>query len=99
MSKKPKGRHPQQRLTAVSIRAKKAGKYADGNGLYLIVDPSGAKRWIWLGVIQGKRCALGLGSVALVPLVEARATALACRKVARSGGNPRQDRIRATRRL
>src|SRR5262245_5831727 len=101
MSKhKPKGRHPQQRFTAVSVRAKTTpGRYADGNGLYLVVDPSGAKRWMWLGVIQGKRCALGLGGVALVSLVEARGKALECRRLARSGGNPRQERVRASRRL
>ena len=45
--RKPRGRHPHQRLTAVGVKAAKdAGRYADGNGLYLVVDPSGAKRWI-----------------------------------------------------
>ena len=34
------GQHPHQRLTAVSVRAKPPpGRYADGNGLYLVVDP------------------------------------------------------------
>ena len=60
--RKPKGRHPHQRLTAVHVRSlKKAGRYADGHGLYLFVDPNGAKRWIWRGVIKGKRCDLGIG--------------------------------------
>ncbi len=63
-ARKPRGPHPQQRLCAVTVRnMKRAGHYADGKGLYLIVDPSGAKRWLWRGVIQGKRCDLGLGSV------------------------------------
>ena len=38
------------------------GFYADGNGLYLRVDGSGAKRWILRTVVQGKRRDVGLGS-------------------------------------
>ena len=44
---KAKGRHPHNALTNVKIRqTSKPGRYADGNGLYLVVDPSGAKRWL-----------------------------------------------------
>jgi hypothetical protein len=44
-SSKPRGAHPDKRLTAVTIRnLKRPGRYADGNGLYLFVDRSGAKR-------------------------------------------------------
>lgn len=85
---KPTGRHPSNRLTPVSIKAKKApGRYADGNGLYLVVDPSGAKRWIWRGIVPAhdKRCDLGLGNVDVVPLSEARREALECRRKARQG--------------
>ena len=90
---KPHGRHPHHRLTPVRVRALRApGRYADGQGLYLVVDPSGAKRWIWRGVIQGKRSDLGLGSVHLVSLADARDAAVACRRVARNGGNPRRER-------
>ncbi len=40
---KPHGRHPDKRLTAVRARnAKEPGRHADGNGLYLFVDDSGA---------------------------------------------------------
>ncbi len=39
-------------------------------------------------------CSLGLGSYALVPLAEAREKALANRKLARAGGNPRAGRRR-----
>jgi len=96
--RKPHGRHPHQRLTAVSIRAKRApGRYADGHGLYLVVDPSGAKRWVWRGVIHDKRCDLGLGGLDVVPLADARTAALQCRRVARAGGNPKIDRAQARR--
>lgn len=39
-------------------------------------------------------CDLGLGSVALVPLAEAREKAVANRKLARSGGDPLADKRR-----
>jgi integrase len=97
-SHKPLGRHPHHRLTAVSVNAKRSpGRYADGNGLYLLVDPSRAKRWIWRGVIRGKRCDLGLGSVRLVSLAEAREEAIRLRKSARKGGDPVVDRQRESR--
>lgn len=64
------------------------GFYGDGNGLYLKVDPSGAKRWIQRIVIQGKRRDIGLGSTTLVSLAEAREAALEHRKSARSGNDP-----------
>lgn len=88
--RKPHGTHPHQRLTAVSVRTKKTpGRYADGQGLYLVVDPTGAKRWIWRGRIQGRRADLGLGGVPRVTLIDARAQALACKRTARTGGDPR----------
>ncbi len=53
---KKQGRHPDQALTALQVRqAKQPGRYADGNGLYLEVEPSGAKRWLLRIVVQGRR--------------------------------------------
>jgi len=95
--RKPRGRHPQHRLTAVSVRAKTTpGRYADGNGLYLEVDPSGAKRWLWRGVVRGRRRDLGLGSVTLVPLLDARKHALDYRRDARVGKDPKPARSNRT---
>ena len=71
------------------------GRYCDGNGLYLHVEPSGTRHWVQRLVIHGKGCSLGLGSFALVPLAEARDRALANRRVARSGGDPRPASRRA----
>src|SRR6185295_1218345 len=85
---KPFGRHPHQRLTAVSVRnVVKPGRYADGNGLYLFVEPSGAKRWILRTVVTGKRCDVGLGSTLLVKLMDARAEAARLRLLARNGAD------------
>src|SRR3954447_9733577 len=82
------GRHPDKALTAVQVRTlQKPGRYADGNGLYLVVEPSGAKRWLLRTVIRGKRRDMGLGGLSIVSLAEAREKALAYRKLAR-GGRP-----------
>ncbi len=96
---KPRGRHPHQRLTAVAVRRKKSGKYADGNGLYLVVDESGARRWILRTVVTGKRRDIGLGSVALVGLAEARDEAARLRRIARASGDPVADRHRRRRQV
>ena len=68
---KPKGRHPYQALAAAFVRTAPPGRHADGNGLYLFVQPSGTRSWIQRLVIRGRRRELGLGSVALVSLAEA----------------------------
>jgi integrase len=93
---KRKGQHPHHALKAVSLKAKQApGRYADGNGLYLVVEPSGAKRWVLRTVIQGRRTDIGLGGLSVVSLKEAREKALAARKLAREGGDPLAERKRA----
>lgn len=90
------GKHPDKALTPVRINALKvAGRYADGNGLYLVVDPSGARRWILRTMVQGRRRDIGLGSLRLVSLGEAREAARTHRKLARDGGNPLAERRRA----
>lgn len=88
---KPK-KHPEKALNAVKIRNAKPGKYADGNGLYLTVDESGAKRWTLRTVIKGKRHEMGLGGLSLVTLAEAREEAIRLRKIARKGGDPLAER-------
>lgn len=76
-------------LTAVAVRQlAKPGRYADGHGLYLVVDPSGARRWLLRIIVQGRRRDIGLGSARLVPLVTAREVATDMRRMARNGGEP-----------
>ena len=83
------GSHKLHKLTSLFVKKTIApGKYGDGHGLYLIVDASGAKRWEQRLVIQGRRRDIGLGSVALVSLEEAREQALKNKRLARSGGDP-----------
>lgn len=96
--RKPRGKHPNQRLTAVRVRGlTEPGRYADGNGLYLVVDPSGSKRWLLRTAINRRRCDLGLGSAQLVSLADARAEAARLRRIARDGGDPLAERRRERR--
>ena len=71
-----------------AARLAESGRYADGNGLYLHVDPSGARRWVQRLVVGGRPRALGLGGYALVSLAEARRKARANRRLAQQGGDP-----------
>src|SRR5688500_17239877 len=94
--KKPRGGHPDKRLTAVAIRnLKRPGRYADANGLYVVVVDTGAKRWLLRIVVMGKRRDIGLGSVRLVPLSDARDEAVRMRRMARDGKDPLSERRRA----
>ena len=89
---KHRGRRPHNALSAAFVRSAKPGYYCDGNGLYLRVDRSGARRWEQRLRIQGRNRTLGLGGYQLVSLAEAREKAFMNRKIARSGGDPRTER-------
>lgn len=80
---------PQARLNALRVRnISEPGKYYDENGLYLRVEKSGSKRWVQRLTINGRQRELGLGSVSLVSLSDARDQAYENRQLARSGGDP-----------
>ena len=92
---KRRGRHPDKALSAAFVRSAPPGRHADGNGLYLFVQPTGTRSWVQRLVVRGRRRELGLGAAALVSLAEARELALANRKLARSGGDPLSEKRRA----
>ena len=56
---------------------------------------SGTRSWIQRLLVRGRRRELGLGSLALVPLAEAREKALVNRKLARQGGDPLAEKRRS----
>ncbi len=88
---KRRGPHPRDALNEVLVRLLRVpGFYADGKGLYLRVDNTGAKRWILRTMVQGKRRDLGLGGLSTTSLAEARQKVRACRTIARAGGDPRK---------
>ena len=92
---KPRGRHPHNRLSAPFVRSAPPGRHCDGNGLYLYVKNTGTRSWIQRLVVRGRKREIGLGSVVLVSLAEAREQALANRKLARAGGDPLAEKRRS----
>ncbi len=91
---KRRGRHPEKALSAAFVRSAPPGRHADGNGLYLFVQPSGTRSWVQRLVVRDRRRELGLGAATLVPLAKAREQALANRMLARSGGDPLSEKRR-----
>lgn len=62
------------RLKPLAVdKAKNHGRYADGGGLYLVVKPGPRKSWAFLFRRGGKMTEPGLGGLADVSLVAARA--------------------------
>jgi integrase len=95
---KPRGRHPDKALSVKAINAlRMPGRYADGGGLYLEVDPSGAKRWVLRITVGGRRRDIGLGGLRDVSLAEARDKTTDYRRVARTGGDPVAEKRKAAR--
>ena len=90
-----KTRRAEKVLTAARVRSvQQPGKYHDGGGLglYLRVDPNGARFWVQRVTIRGRRRELGLGSPPTVSLAEAREKATANKKRAAEGGDPLADK-------
>lgn len=80
------------RLTPGSINTLRAGLHLDGGGLYLRVDASGSKRWVYIFQWRGRRKEMGLGSLVSVPLAVARKAAAAARQLVAAGLNPIEER-------
>ncbi|SEA29135.1 tyrosine-type recombinase/integrase [Rubrimonas cliftonensis] len=94
---KAKGPHRDRRLTALFVKKAPPGRHTDGGGLFLVVDPSGARRWLLRVVVQGSRRDFGLGSATLVSLLQAREKAQTFRAIARAGGDPKAEQDAAAR--
>ena len=87
-----KGPRAYNRLTDRAIRAAKPGAYCDGQGLWLHVSESGARKWILRFSFDRRVHEMGLGNAHDVGLADARANALAARRLAASGVNPIEAR-------
>ncbi|WP_092858138.1 Arm DNA-binding domain-containing protein [Albimonas pacifica] len=81
----------------MSARKKGPGRHSDVTGLYLVVDPSGARRRVLRLMVQGRPRDIGLGGASIVSLAEAREAAQELRKIGRVGGDPRAVRDREKR--
>ena len=71
---------------------KKAGRYSDGGGLFLVVSKRGAKRWAYMSWAGGRQIEHGLGGLASVSLAMARERAAECRRLVSGGRNPIEAR-------
>lgn len=82
------------KLTARKVETAKPGKYSDGGNLYLIVSPSGSRKWVLRFTWRGCAKEMGLGSALSVPLADAREQAAGARRKIAQGLNPIEERKR-----
>jgi integrase len=84
------------KLTATSMKTlKEAGRYGDGDGLFLLVSNTGARSWVCRVQKDGKRRDFGLGSGKKVPLALARERARLVRCQVEAGIDPIAERRKA----
>ena len=82
-------------MTAITVRRLATpGLHAVGGvaGLYLRISSSGAKYWIWRGIIGGRRRDAGIGPFPEVSLALARQKAAELRTSVREGNDPITER-------
>ncbi|OLP52604.1 integrase [Rhizobium rhizosphaerae] len=77
------------KLSARAVTAiKKPGRHGDGGGLYLVVDKSGARRWVFLYRRDDRLREMGLGGLNAVTLARARELAAEARANLQAGVDP-----------
>jgi len=78
-----------KKLTPLEIRSLTApGLYADGNNLYLQIAKGGSKSWIVRFMRNGRARKMGLGSIHVVSLAEARKRAAEAKLAILDGSDP-----------
>lgn len=83
-------------LTAAKIKAiTEPGRYVDGDGLMLVARAGGSKQWVLRVRIQGERRDIGLGSLKVMTLAEAREQAIDHRRQIARGIDPIAEKKRA----
>ena len=89
-----------EKLTALQVKAfdKPGGRLADGGKLYLVCSKTGdSKSWSFIYDYGGRQRTMGLGSVDVVSLKQARAKAAECRQLLDKGLDPISVRQAAKR--
>lgn len=80
-------------LNATKIKALiEPGRYTDGDGLMLNIAPGGARSWLLRVRIEGRRRDIGLGSLKVLTLAEAREKAIDFRRQVARGVDPVAER-------
>jgi integrase len=96
-------------LTPLQVKNAKAGRHADGQGLYLLVKNTGARSWVYRYMLNGKARDLGLSrcseAISLMAktggseltLAQARDVASVYRMKVKAGIDPLEEREEAAR--
>jgi integrase len=79
-------------LTELTVKRAKEGRHVDGDGLMLVVRPSGKKSWLLRYQRNGVRRDMGLGTYPEIGLKEARQRTADARRVIEAGNDPIDDR-------
>jgi integrase len=81
------------KLDVLSVaKQTKRGRFADGNGLYLQVTPTGNKSWLFRYMREGMAREMGLGSITALTLKDARKKASELRTQMLDGKDPLGER-------
>lgn len=76
------------KLTVRKVATAAPGKHDDGNGLRLYVSASGARKWVYRFMLNGRRREAGLGPFPEVSLAQARDKATDYRRLVSQGIDP-----------
>lgn len=80
-------------LNILTVRKVQALKYpsrhSDGGGLYLRITSAGAKSWVFMIAVGGRRTGIGLGAASALGLAAARELAAQMREAVALGDDPR----------
>jgi integrase len=86
------------RLSPLKLKSlASAGRYCDGGGLYLQINRSGARSWIFRYQLDGRVRDMGLGSAAIIGLGDAREAAGECRVLVAKERDPIEARLQNRR--
>lgn len=77
------------KLKAIELKTLKQGNHSDGNNLFLRVQPTGARSWVFRYKINDKAKEIGLGSLTVRTLAEARELAIDMKRAIHRGENPK----------
>ncbi|MFT3673163.1 tyrosine-type recombinase/integrase [Aestuariivirga sp.] len=99
MAKAIGSKHKPGDVTALQVqRFKGPGKLKIGAGLYLVVTPTGNRRWVYRFTFAGKPSELFLGPEGRLTLAEARARCAEAKALVDAGKDPRHSMNAAARR-
>jgi integrase len=83
-----------KRLTSRTVDTAPPGKHADGEGLYLVVAPGGARKWVFRYMRDGRAREMGLGKATGAGLADARRKTAEARAKLMDGLDPLSEKAK-----